>query len=523
MNQLKLQVSSSMIIVAVLSVVLVAKSQETVKVLTAISDSKRLNTLPLFEVKKEITKVEANDMIADNTEPVKNLKKEETNPKTNNFEKIKEPIPSKTKVTSAQKPVVKENIKPEVKSPSDSKVTENILSFKPTETPKVEVMEVENQNTKYFDKMGRLTKKDKSYYYRKAQFDERTGQPRDKVQDFYTNGDKPKFVGQYSRYNSDETNNNKYDGECVFYEENGAKSIRKYRNGRIIEETKYNTSLSPISQVEFNLEGKRKSFQEYIFDNTGKQIGIFRGGYNSTTNQEEGKQEIFGVSVIDFIGSCPKSKCVFISSTGKRYEAYSQDFLCEPSTDTEWKFVNSSNFQNSFKKGMQAYRVASTDKEQQGFIQLPITYDFYKKPFEMEAIFQIDPSKPQMAEFGIVWEYQNDKNYSFFSYNTSKKKFEVNAIKEGQPQKFMLGVNPIETIITGDEIKLVFYKGEGDLSYKINEQALKHKVKNGEDNFKKPVRIDLNTEFKTWGVGFYFKSQSPNETIILKHIDIKLL
>lgn len=447
-----------------------ARGQQTLKTLVAISDWKRVNTLPFFEPKPE---------------------------------PVKEVVVQKEQVVA-----------PKV---AEVAVVANTLSFKPAQEVKINAQELETAKPLYFDSQNRLTKPENAYFYRKAQFDERTNQPKGAVEDFYTNGDKPKFKGAYDRYNSaDEERNNKYDGTCEFYAEDGAKIIRTYNNGRSTYETRFNSSGRTVAQALFNIDGKtRKEFIEYLFDKSGVEIGNVRGRYNTSTGLEESKQVITQngkvYSIIDFAGNCPTNKATFYTESGQEYGAIFQDFTCVPDL-SGWKFSNGSDFQPTHKQENKQYLIRST-QEQVGFLHLPVAYDFYKKEFEIDATFE-QITTGSMAEVGIVWQYKDPQNYAHFKVNTVKSIFEIDALEEGESMKFMAGVNPSLGAIMDGPLKLSVKKSGGRFKYTVNGQP----IKIPESKF--PL---LDDESKTWNIGFFFKASKPNQSIVLKHLTIKFI
>ncbi|AEI51500.1 hypothetical protein [Runella slithyformis] len=455
---------------------------------------------------------------------VSKRKKREKKPKeTQDFARAEtKPAAESLTPESAVKPKKKA---PEPKPKADNTVTENTLSFQQVEGVKADLKPLESVEVMYFSKQNRYTKRENAYFYRKGQFDPRTRQPKGMVQDFYAGTDKPKFKGQYERYNNDdESNNNKYDGTCEFYSEDGAKSIRIYSKGRLTQEARFNKAGQPTAEAQYNFDGKRKNFKEFLFDENGTQIGTLIGGYDSNSGLEKATQQLFQNgkfhSAIEFIGGCPKNEAKFMDEDGTEYRAFFQDFTCEP--DNLWKFTNSSNFEVTHRKPEKAYSIRSL-QSQTGFLHLPVTHDFYKKSFEIEAVFDVTGQR-SMTEFGIVWEYQDPQNYSYFTIDPVKQVYEINAVKEGTVRKYMTGINPQKLDLSEPQIKINYRKTGSEIFYTVNGQPLRFTTtrNTGLQTFNKSARVDLEKEYKTWNIGFLFKSQAPNESILLKGLKIKL-
>ncbi|AXE21778.1 hypothetical protein DR864_28300 (plasmid) [Runella rosea] len=475
--------------------------------------SKKNSFIPPKEVSTETESLE-NESVA--VSRSKKREKKPTEPKEIASTETK-PV-SAPKKTEATVPPKKKT--PEPKPKVDNIVTDNTLSFQPVEGVKADLKPLGGSEKMYFSKQNRYTSKEKAYFYRVAQFDPSSRQPKGWVEDFYTDSNKPKFKGQYDRYNNDdEANNNKFDGTCEFYEEDGAKRICKYNKGRLESESKFNKEGQTISQAQYAFDGRRKSFTEYIFDKNGKQIGTLIGGIDPGSGLEKATQQLFlndkFHSAIEYIGGCPSNQGEFMSETGVKYNAVFQDFTCSPDNDKLWKFSNSSNFTTTHFKDKNSFSVRSTPspQAQAGFLHTPVSHDFYKKPFEIEAIFELSDLR-SMPELGIVWQYMDPKNYAYFKINTAKKIFEINDIEEDTPDDLMKGVKNQLPELTDNQVKLTLKKVGDDFFYLVNDQALP---------FAKVKFPRLERDSKTWNIGFYFKASTSNESIILKHLEIKLL
>ncbi len=438
-----------------------AQSQEKISTLAAISDWKRVNTLPLFFV------------------------------------------PPPEKIAEVKIP----------KKPVKNTFTASSLAFAPVKEVIIDTKVLEAVKPSYFTEKGALTTPEKADFYRKAQFDERTGQPKGVVEDFYSNGDKPKFKGEYSRYNrDDESRNNKYSGTCEFYTKDGAKSVRTYNNGsKLLSENKYNENNKLISQTTYTSDGKtRKKFTEYIFDKSGNQIGERTGEYSSSKEREEIREVLTGKSIINFAGVCPQSKGVFYDESGVEYESVFQDFTCSPSVN-DWKSVNGSNYENTHRPETKTYDLRSIE-EGFGLLHLPVAYNFAQKSFEIEAIFEI-PAQRAMSEFGIAWQVINPQNYVYFKVNPRKKTYEIDAFENGESTKVMLGSKPQLAINESGEVRIKMQNKDNKFSYFVNDQLL---------SFKKPPPL-IQQNGGAWNIGFYFNAASRNENIVLKRIEIKML
>lgn len=481
--------------------------------------SKKNPFIPPTEAPSEIAPLE-NETVT----TVSKRKKKEKKPT-----ETKEVAPAETK-PAPEPPKTEVAAKPKKKTPDpkpkvDNTVTESTLSFQPVEGVKADLKPIEGVEVMYFSKQNRYTKRENAYFYRKGQFDSRSRQPKGLVEDFYAGSNKPKFRGQYERYNNDEeANNNKYDGTCEFYEEDGAKIIRTYNKGRLTQETKYNKEGQQTAEAQYNFEGKRKSFKEYKFDETGNQVGTLIGSYDSNSGLERAILQTFlnkkFHSAIEFIGGCPKNEAKFMEEDGTEYKAIYQDFTCEP--DIQWKFTNSSNFEVTYRKEEKTYSIRSLEP-QTGFLHIPVSHDFYKKSFEIEAIFEVSGQRT-MAEFGIIWEYQDSQNYSYFTIDPTKQLYELNSVKDGATRKYMTGINPQKLDLSDPQIKINYRKTGNEISYSVNGQPLKFTTNRntGLQLFNKSARVDLEKEYKVWNIGFLFKSKGPNESIVLKGLEVKL-
>ena len=457
---------------------------------SAASQAKRVNTLPFFETEAE--------------KPVKPEKKPE--------EVVEKPV----------KELAKSD--PPANAPSVAKPAFS----KPAVETKPMPFDPEAIKTVYFNRRSAQTSnKDNAYFYRQAKFDRATNQPKGTVRDFYVNGDKPKFEGQFSKYESTyEERNTDFDGVCKFYEENGSYIARTYSRKRITKEVKYNVNGDVTGESTFDNAGRKKAFSDYILDKNGNKIGLIKGGFNSRTNREEAVKQLQYEngklkSEVDLINNCPVSKALHYTEGGMVHEVYFQDFSCEPGNT--WKFTNKSLFSTSLKRDPAGLQIRSVgEKGEFGTFQMPINYDFASKSFEILAVFDLATEKP-MTEFGIIWEYVDNYNYSFLKINTATKTFEVNAVKSGTVQKYMTGVRQPSLDFGKGEVTLSFKSTAEGKVYSLNGQPLQYLKGSAAANFDKFARTDPAKESKTWNVGTYFKSTSINDGIILKSIEIKML
>ncbi|MCF0075080.1 hypothetical protein LZD49_31640 [Dyadobacter sp. CY261] len=457
---------------------------------SAASQAKRVNTYPLFETNAD--KPAKPDKKSDDVveKPIANLAKSEM-PAT-------VPVPAKA------------------------------VSSKPTVESKKVAFDPEAISTVYFNKrFAQTSNKDNAYFYRQAKFDRVTNQPRGTVKDFYAHNDKPKFEGQFSKYeNTYEERNTDFDGICKFYEENGSYITRTYSKKRLTKEVKYNATGDVTAETEFDNAGRRKAFSDYILDKNGNKVGLIKGAFNTRTNREEAVKQLQYEngklkSEVDLINSCPVSKALYYTEGGMAHEVYFQDFTCEPAGG--WKFTNKSFFSTSLKSEPAGFQVKAVGtKGEFGTFQMPINYDFADKSFEILAVFDLATEKP-MAEFGIVWEYIDNSNYSFLKINTATKTFEVNAVKLGIVQKYMTGIRQPSLEFGKNEVTLSFKSSQQGKTYSLNGQPLQYLKGSEPVNFDKFARTDPGRESKIWNVGAYFKPASINEGIILKSIEVKIL
>ncbi|MCE7059223.1 hypothetical protein [Dyadobacter sp. CY343] len=399
---------------------------------------------------------------------------------------------------------------------------------KPVVAAKNAAFDPEAVRTVYFNRrFAQTSNKENAYFYRQAKFDRTTNIPKGPVKDFYVNGDKPKFEGQFSKYeNTYEERNTDFDGLCKFYEENGSYIARTYSKKRITKEVKYNASGDVTGETEFDNAGRKKAFSDYILDKNGNKIGLIKGAFNPRTNREEAVKQLQYEngklkSEVDLINNCPVSKALHYTEGGMVHEVYFQDFTCEPGN--AWKFTNKSFFSTTLKKDPASFQIRTVgEKGEFGTFQMPVNYDFSNKSFEIVAIFDLATEKP-MTEFGIIWEFIDNNNYSFLKVNTATKTFEVNAVKAGIMQKYMTGVRQPVLEFQQSEVTLSFKSTQEGKVYSLNGQPLKYLKGTDPINFDKFARTDPAKESKIWNVGAYFKSTSINDGIILKSIEIKML
>jgi hypothetical protein len=430
---------------------------------------------------------------------------------------------------SAKKPPEKEKNVKKAPVPVKEAISERKQETATTEAP-APATEAEGFKIIYFDKQNRKPgSKTNAYFYRRVKFDQSSNKPIGTVTDFYASTNKPKFVGQYRKYEDlYEEKNRDFEGRCLFYEENGAYSIRNYSNRHLLNETRYNEKGQVTAQIEYTSDGKRKRFSEYTADKNGRKLRNLEGSYNSKTGKEEAREETFYESeklksTKDFIDDCPKPKGTFYKENGEKYDAYFQDFTCNPLYSQGWKFANGSSFQTSHKKEARKYEIRAEQGKQAGIFHLPVSYDFYNNAYEIAAVFDLSGSRP-MQEVGIVWEFQDSQNYAYLKVNLTTKTFEINSVKDGVTQKYMAGIKPQPFTVTDSNVKIVFRKTAHERVFILNDEPLKYQKSSGQQvNYDKFVRVNLEKDFKTWGVGFYFKSAVINESIILKSLEVKLM
>jgi hypothetical protein len=373
-------------------------------------------------------------------------------------------------------------------------------------------------STLYFDKSNQKTSVDKAYYYRKIRFGQNQF-PIGVVEDHYKSNNKLKFSGSYFYYKpEDENANNLYQGECLFFSEDGMKSIRKYKDGQLLDEKVYypNNKLK-IEQI-FNPNKTRKYFKEITYFANGVEKEVIIGAFNVVLKAEIYSKKIYNekgqtIMSLDYENSCPKPIAQYYKDEMTSYNVYLQDFSCQVNTK-DWAWRGNQYFTTSYSDIEKKYQVVSTDVGN-GFLTIPLNGEFKTKPFEMVAEYE-KPSKDHIKEFGIVWQYQNEQNFSYFLINTEKNTFEINTKTNGEMGKSMIGIKP--QIVLKDEngkfiIKLSADPVNNKYEYSVNGQAIQ-----GFNKFP----LNQSADLKNLVFGFFYKSAKPNENIILKKLECKL-
>ncbi len=371
----------------------------------------------------------------------------------------------------------------------------------------------------YFDKSNQKTNPEKAYYYRKIKLN-KNNMAIGLVEDFYTKTNRPKFSGNYYLYKPDEENiNNLYEGECLFYSENGAKTIKKFSKGQIIEEINYTLSEKVQKRQIFNPNKTRKSFQEIVFDANENEIGNIVGSYNPVTKVEQYTNRITDkngniISITDYEDNCPKLKIIKYRDGGIDYPVFLQEFACKPNSK-DWTFQNSNNFRITHNETNKTYQINSI-QEGTGFLITPILTDFTKKKFEINAIFE-KAEGVSFKEIGFVWQYLDESNYSYYTINLEKKTFEVNSRVNGEVSKWMKGIKSQINISDNQKtysLKLVVDPTDPNnpkFNYSVNDQEI--------TGFNKFPRVNENSQ-KNWNIGFTFKASKANEIINLKKLEV---
>ena len=305
----------------------------------------------------------------------------------------------------------------------------NPLAFVETKQPeivqkKVPAVEREiNKDIVYFDKQDQVVTEKTAYYYRKADF--KNGIPKNVVEDFYVEGKKAKFKGAYYIYDAtDERKNIKYNGVCEFYEFDGSKTVKTYKNGKLTDERKFNTKNLMLGETRYASNNTKAYFKDQLYDAKGNITEIVQGKYNAELKLDESEHSFFTdgkkVSSMLYRGDCPTTRGTFLMPNGESSNMVLQDFTCELSE--EWAFVNSSDFASTSNE--KSYQIKS-NSSQNGFITIPITHDFKNRRFEINAVFN-KPIQGSMPIIGIVWQFQDALNYNYYSIDLINKKFEIN-------------------------------------------------------------------------------------------------
>lgn len=369
----------------------------------------------------------------------------------------------------------------------------------------------------YFDKDGNKTSAEKSYFYRKARFNQHQI-PVGIVEDYFRADNKPKFTGNYYLYKSeDEKNNVLFQGECVFYGEDNSKSERKYKDGQLLEEKIYRADGKLKSEQIFNPNKTSKYFREVSYGSDDKVSENFVSMYNPILKAEVRRKEFVNKKgqvekVVEYEGDCPKPNISYFREDGSEYRAVLQEFAC-PVNTKEWVWTGTQLFAKSFRDIDKKYQIQSNNTGE-GFLTIPVNSNLKNGAFEITAEFE-KPKKESVKEIGIVWHFQNEQNYSFFLINTEKNTFEVNMKVNGELKKFMLGIkNRITIPDLNDKYILRINSTESTTEYFVNGAVIQ--------GFNK-IPLNPGLESKTANAGMFFKSAKPNEYILLTKFECKLL
>lgn len=369
----------------------------------------------------------------------------------------------------------------------------------------------------YFDKQDKVTTVQNAYYIRRARFnDERI--PEGVVQDYYLSGMKKKFIGSYYNYNPDnEKLNDKFQGICEFYGEDGSQTTKVYQNGELLEEKKVMANGKLIYEMQLNTNKTKKYYEEHLYDEKGTEIGVIQGRYNSVLKAEEFRKRLFSstgktIADIDYIGECPKNKATYYAESGLSFPVLFQDFSCEP--NNEWLYSNFEIFDKFFDKSRKAFQLKS-NRTGEAFLYLPTPNDFQKKPFEITASFEKMP-RSTTPEFGMTWHFQDTNNYAYFSVNLENQTFEINAKINGEVKKYMTGIRNqinIENTTSTIYLKVTADPANNTFQYFVNDQAII-----GYNKFPNALLKDI----KVWNIGYFIKSKEQNNAIELKKFEIKM-
>lgn len=392
------------------------------------------------------------------------------------------------------------------------------MAFVETKQPEVVQKKVEvekeavNKNIVYFDKQDQVATEKTAYYYRKADF--KNGIPKNLVEDFFLEGNKAKFKGAYSTYDaSNERNNIKYNGVCEFYEFDGSKTVRIYKNGRLIDERKFNSKNLLSGETRYTANNTKAYFKEQLYDLQGNITEIVQGKYNTELKLDESEHSFFvdGKKVLSMLyqGDCPTTRGTFLMPNGESSNMILQDFSCE--LNQEWFFSNATDFTST--SSDKSYQIKSNGT-QSGFITIPITHDFKNRRFVINAVFN-KPAQGSMPVIGIVWQFQDVQNYNYYSIDLVSKKFEINSLVGGVQNRYMNGIRPkINLTDNSTSYTLTIEATPSNYSfvYTLDDLTIQ--------NYTKFPLIAKDS--KSWNVGLMFKAQNANETITLKRFEVKL-
>ncbi|WP_337040343.1 hypothetical protein [Emticicia sp. 17c] len=378
----------------------------------------------------------------------------------------------------------------------------------------------EGESIIYFDRNYKQTSADKAYYYRKAQFDQSQA-PVGIVEDYYKGTNKLKFIGKFLRYDTqNEAENRAYQGDCIFYAEDGTKSVRTYNNGELEKDFSYYADGKIKSEQLYNTNKTRKYFKEVVYDKNGLEKEVIVGKYNAALKIEtatkyiyddKGKQQM----LIDYEDNCPMANVTYFGENNTEYRAVLQNFTCV-ANPKEWSWQGAEGFKASFLEKENKYQILTNTDKVEGALTVPVTGDFKGRPFEVVAEFD-KPKQTDIKEFGIVWQYQDKDNYSYFIINTEENTFSINAKAKGEAMKFMTGIKPQLTDIPQSGkymLKIAVDPTQNKFIYSVNGQAI-----SGYNKFPFNHLIDM----KKINAGFVFKSLKANESIVLTKFEFKLL
>lgn len=395
----------------------------------------------------------------------------------------------------------------------DSPKTPSVAPFVPKTIP------TNNQVTIYFDKNDKKTTQDKAYYFRKVQFDSQNN-PIGNVEDRFKANNNLKFTGTYFRYNADEElTNTSFQGDCIFFSEDGTRSVRTYKDGELQKEITFLANSKVKSEQIFNANQTRRYFKEITYGADGAETENIVGKYNTTLKTETYTKTLLNSTgkkamVIEYENKCPKPVALFFDENGKEVPATLQDFSCSVNTK-DWSWQGNQVYLASYLETERKYQILSNNAGM-GALTIPIEGDFKKKVFEISAEFETSKQQENMPEFGIVWQYINDDNYSYFVLNATSKTFEINMKVKGELKKFMTGIKPQLNLPTDTNkylLKIVANPTQNKYEYFVNGQKI-------ESYNKFPAIPDV--DLKKMNSGFVFKPAKGGESILLNKFECKL-
>lgn len=299
------------------------------------------------------------------------------------------------------------------------------------------------QKKEFYDERWKPVDSSKASYYRLITYDEK-GNPSGVVRDFYITGEK-QWEGRFSYIDKLGSGNDMVEGLCTWYYKNGKMSARGFFvNGKVdgtyktwfesgarSSEVQYKNGVLHGIYINWFESGMLQNFAVYhqgdLVGNASLLCDEYDRGCTRTFSQNFAKP-----------GAAPlagktKSKKEGYSDFSIDWSQYLSYAMYGTSDNSMWPQTKDKNATSKMTDN--GYRIVTGKGDGFRLIQHPIDYS---ASFDLDISFLLGKNGNSDSKHGLVWSYQDDKNYYYFRLS-GRGSYVIGAMQNGRDQVFHQG------------------------------------------------------------------------------------